>query len=90
MASVDGGTDAAEDCDAQRTAELGASLGDARRRPGPLGWGASDNQVSREGSYRGGAQGEDRGANYEDRQSGARLLAAFAIGILAAGNHFYG
>ena len=47
--AVNRGADAAEDRDAERPAELGAGLRDRRCRAGPLGRGAPDDQVGRQG-----------------------------------------
>ena len=50
--TVDGSPDAAEDGDAQRSAELGASLRDRRSGPSALGRGRPDDHVVCEGEYR--------------------------------------
>ena len=70
-AAVAGGEDAAEDRDAERSAELAGRLEEARHGTGPLGRGDAEDVVRDEGQDRDGATRHDPGSDQDDGQRAA-------------------
>src|SRR3954466_13623522 len=62
---VDGGPDAAEDGDAERSAKLGAGFRDRGGRAGPLGRGGTEDEIVRQGDDRRNPDREDDGARHD-------------------------
>ena len=73
LAPVDGDTDASQDGDPERTAELGAGLRDPRRDTGPLRCHAAHNQIGSEcDGWRDAQRDDDRG-DHDQRDARIRF-----------------